>query len=103
MRNVERLFKIMVREKAREMEVATGKPVILSIDGARRSLQTVPLSAGQIQSLFYEIMTPEEIEQLERAGTHDFTHQLENDRRIHITICRQRGCITAVCQLKDTD
>jgi len=101
MRNVERLFKIMVLQNATEMQVADGKPVMLRIGGVLRALQTPPLTEEHIRSVFCEIMTPLQKEAMRWEANYQFTHEFEGKWRIHITISHGHGCMSAVCQLAD--
>jgi len=96
---IDKLFKIMVRQKASDLHIKVGQPPVLRIGGILRSLKSEPMTDAAIQKLFYELLRPEQIKRFEEVGSYDFAHEFEGGWRVRINIFQQRGHMSAACRL----
>lgn len=96
---VDKLFKIMVRQKASDLHMKVGQPPILRIGGVLRGLKSEPMNDAQIQKLFFELLREDQIQQFYKNGSLDFAHEFEGGWRVRINIFSQRGHTSAACRL----
>jgi twitching motility protein PilT len=96
---IDKLFKIMVRQRASDLHMKVGQPPVLRIGGQLRSLKSDALTDPQIQKLGYEVLRPEQIALFEQRGSYDFSHEFEGGWRVRINIFRQRGYTGMACRL----
>jgi len=96
---IEKLFKIMVRQKASDLHLKANQPPILRIGRGLHALKSDPLTDRQIQRLAYELLTKEQVEKFEAQGSLDFAREFEGGWRVRINTFRQRGHTSMACRL----
>lgn len=96
---IEKLFKIMVRQKASDLHLKVGQPPLLRIGGRLHAVKSDALTDRHIQRLVYELWSPEQIALFEEHGSLDFSLEFGGGWRVRINVYRQRGHISVACRL----
>ena len=84
-------LELMVRHKASDLFFAAGTQVKIKIEGVIRSVGETVLTAAACREAVEGIMTPEQIEELERERELDFAIALEGKARFRVNAYFQRG------------
>jgi twitching motility protein PilT len=88
---IDRLLETVVKRKASDLHLATGRPPTLRLNGRLRELQTKVLDGEDTVSLMKAI-TPERIQQeYEETGSGDFGFSFGEEARFRVAIFKQRG------------
>ncbi len=96
---IEKLFKVMVRQKASDLHLKEGQAPVLRIGGTLHTLKSEPLTDRQIKSLGYELLSKEQAARFEENGSLDFAREFGGGWRVRINVFRQRGHISIACRL----
>lgn len=84
-------LELMVKHKASDLFFAAGTQVKIKIEGVIRSVGETVLTAATCRAAVEGIMTPEQIEELERERELDFAIALEGKARFRVNAYFQRG------------
>jgi twitching motility protein PilU len=84
-------LELMVKHKASDLFFAAGTQVKIKIEGVIRSVGETVLTAALCREAVEGIMTPEQIEELERERELDFAIALEGKARFRVNAYFQRG------------
>ncbi|MTW20341.1 PilT/PilU family type 4a pilus ATPase [Allochromatium palmeri] len=84
-------LELMVKHKASDLFFAAGTQVKIKIEGVIRSIGETALTAATCREAVEAIMTPEQIEELERERELDFAIALESKARFRVNAYFQRG------------
>ncbi|ADC63239.1 PilT/PilU family type 4a pilus ATPase [Allochromatium vinosum] len=84
-------LELMVKHKASDLFFAAGTQVKIKIEGVIRSVGETVLTAAACRAAVEGIMTPEQIEELERERELDFAIALEGKARFRVNAYFQRG------------
>jgi twitching motility protein PilU len=84
-------LELMVKHKASDLFFAAGTQVKIKIEGVIRSVGETALTAVTCREAVEGIMTPEQLEELERERELDFAIALEGKARFRVNAYFQRG------------
>lgn len=98
LKEIENLFRLMVKYDASDLHIKAGSPPIMRISGKIRKLETEPYSTGKVRELLYEIIDDSQVAQFEEQGDLDFAYGLRGIGRFRINVYRQRGTISVACR-----
>jgi twitching motility protein PilU len=84
-------LELMVKHKASDLFFAAGTQVKIKIEGVIRSVGETALTAVTCREAVAGIMTPEQLEELERERELDFAIALEGKARFRVNAYFQRG------------
>ena len=93
---VERLFQLMKEKNASDMFFAVNSPVHIKINGNLIPINQHKLDPDNILSLLSEVVTPEQLEELDRNNELNMGISVPNLGRFRLSAFRQRGSISAV-------
>ena len=93
---MDRLFQLMKEKNASDMFFAVNSPVHIKINGALIPINQHRLGLDNIMSLLSEIITPEQLAELERENELNTGVSVPNLGRFRLSAFRQRGSISAV-------
>lgn len=93
---MDRLFQLMKEKNASDMFFAVNSPVHIKINGALIPINQHRLGLDNIMSLLSEILTPEQLAELERENELNTGVPVPNLGRFRLSAFRQRGSISAV-------
>ena len=100
---IDKLFKILVRQKGSDLHLKVGQPPVLRIKGVLQMLKSEPLTDRQIEKLVFELLDSRQIESFREQGSLDFGHEFEGGWRVRVNLYRQRGHTSAACRLVQRD
>jgi twitching motility protein PilU len=93
---MERLFQLMKEKNASDMFFAVNSPVHIKINGNLIPINQHKLEPENIESLLSEIVTPEQMIELQRENELNMGLSVPNLGRFRLSAFRQRGTISAV-------
>ncbi len=93
---MDRLFLLMKEKEASDMFFAVNSPVHLKINGNLIPINQQKLDRDNIRLLLSEVITPEQMEELERDNELNMGIPVQNIGRFRLSAFRQRGSISAV-------
>jgi len=93
--NIDEVFQTIMDTGASDVTFTPGAPPAAWVAGKMGFLPGDPLRPEMIEAIFLPLLSPEQKEQLERAGDLDFSVGKENVGRMRINIHRQRGTLSA--------
>ena len=93
---MDRLFHLMKEKNASDMFFAVNSPVHIKINGNLIPINQHRLAQENIESLLSEILTPEQMDELDRDNELNTGVSVANLGRFRLSAFRQRGSISAV-------
>lgn len=96
-----KLFRLLNKYDASDLHLKSGAVPALRIAGTLRRLDMPALSADDVKDLIYEILTPDQIAELERTGSIDFGYSF-GEGRVRINAFRQRGVFSLAARRVNT-
>jgi twitching motility protein PilT len=81
----------LVKEEASDLHLKVNSPPHIRIRGQIKRTGAPALSAGEIEEMVADILTPKQLAYLAEHGNIDVAHELEGSDRFRINIYRQRG------------
>ena len=93
---MDRLFQLMKEKNASDMFFAVNSPVHIKINGNLIPINQHRLDPDNILSLLSEVVTPEQLEELNRNNELNMGISVPNLGRFRLSAFRQRGSISAV-------
>ena len=94
--NMEKVFKLMAERQASDVYLSAATPIQVKISGQMLQLSDQPLTPDQPRQLLAEVLTPEQMQELERTGELNVAVGLAGIGRFRLSAFRQRGSIAAV-------
>jgi len=91
-------FKAAIKTQANDIHLKVGQPPKLRMFGELKNTTGEILTAGRMEELVFEIMTPAQKELFLQTGTLDFAHEVGREHRFRINVFRQRGVISLVAR-----
>jgi len=88
----------VVEKEASDLHFKSDSRVHVRLGGDLRPLKGEPLSAQQVEDLWFEVMNERQIKQLEENGASDFAYQLGGSDRFRVNIFRQRGTLSVAAR-----
>lgn len=86
------LLKALVKHEGSDLLVKTGAPPVLRLKGDCKPLDTAPLSAQAVKEMVYEILSEEQVADLNRTGAVDLALSSGEDR-FRVNVFRERGAV----------
>ncbi|NQT52692.1 PilT/PilU family type 4a pilus ATPase [bacterium] len=102
-REIEKLFRLMVKYGASDLHLKVGSPPVLRISGSLRNLELPPLSAPQVKKLIYEILNEHQQKVLEDVGDVDLAYAVDDTLRLRINAFHQRGALSLAARLVNAE
>lgn len=89
-------FKEMAKENASDLHIPVGYPPHLRVFGNLKPLKSDPLTAKAVQTLLFEILTPEQKAQLEKERDFEMNYNLEKVGSFRCNFLYQQRGVGAV-------
>ena len=94
--NMEKVFKLMAERKASDIYLSAGSPIQIKISGQMMQLSDQPLTPEQPRQLLSEVLTPEQLGELDATSELNVAVSVSGVGRFRLSAFRQRGSIAAV-------
>lgn len=102
MSGIERIFKIIKEQGASDLHMASGSPPMVRLANELVPVDQEILTPEVNKKLLYSLMTPEQVETLEREFEIDFSYDVPGVTRLRCNVFMQRNGIAAVFRLIPT-
>jgi len=97
------LLNTVVDKGASDLIIVAGTSPILRINGALAPIDTTRLSDAESKSLIYSLLSPKQIETLERTKELDCSYEIKDLSRFRVNVHYQRGTVAAALRPIPTD
>ena len=94
--NMEKVFKLMAERQASDVYLSAATPIQVKINGQMMQLSDQPLAPNQPRELLAEVLTPQQLEELDTTGELNVGVGVAGVGRFRLSAFRQRGTIAAV-------
>ena len=94
--NMEKVFKLMAERQASDVYLSAATPIQVKISGQMLQLSDQPLTPDQPRQLLAEVLTPVQMEELDRTGELNVAVGVPGVGRFRLSAFRQRGSIAGV-------
>ena len=94
--NMEKVFKLMAERQASDVYLSAATPIQIKISGQMLQLSDQPLTPDQPRQLLAEVLTPAQLEELDRTGELNVAVGVSGVGRFRLSAFRQRGSIAGV-------
>jgi twitching motility protein PilU len=94
--NMERVLRLMAEKNASDVYLSANTPILIKINGAILQLSDQPLSHSQPRQLLSELLTPQQLEELDDTGELNVGVGISKVGSFRLSAFRQRGSIAAV-------
>ncbi len=95
---VHRYLKYVCHLKASDLHFKSGTRVHIRHRGDLKPVKEPPLSAQDVEDIWFEIMNEHQKRQLQQKGASDFAYQLGEGDRFRVNIFRQRGTLSVAAR-----
>lgn len=93
----------MVELKASDLHFKSNARVHIRHKGDLKPLKGPPLSAKEVEDIWFEVMNEHQRRQLSEKGASDFAYQLGDSDRFRVNIFRQRGVLSVAARRVNKD
>jgi len=94
--NMEKVFKLMAERQASDVYLSAATPIQVKINGQMMQLSDQPLAPNQPRELLAEVLTPQQLEELDTTSELNVGVGVPGVGRFRLSAFRQRGTIAAV-------
>jgi len=94
--NMEKVFKLMAERQASDVYLSAATPIQVKINGQMMQLSDQPLTPNQPRELLTEVLTPQQLEELDKTSELNVGVGVPGVGRFRLSAFRQRGTIAAV-------
>jgi twitching motility protein PilU len=94
--NMERVLRLMAEKKASDVYMAANTPILIKIHGQILQLSDQVLSTGQTRALLAELLSPQQLEELDDTGELNVGIGISRVGSFRLSAFKQRGSIAAV-------
>ena len=94
--NMERVLRLMAEKSASDVYMSANTPILIKIHGQIMQLSDQLLSTTQTRQLLLELLTPQQMEELDDTGELNIGIGLAGAGSFRLSAFRQRGTIAAV-------
>ena len=94
--NMERVLRLMADKNASDVYLSANTPILIKINGQILQLSDQPLSHTQPRQLLSELLTPQQLEELDDTGELNVGIGIAKVGSFRLSAFRQRGSIAAV-------
>ncbi|MEM1008504.1 MAG: type IV pilus twitching motility protein PilT, partial [Myxococcota bacterium] len=99
-REIDRLFKLMVRERSSDLHISSGERPMIRVDGGLKRIDKIPpLDGTQVAQLLSPILPPRNLQEFTETLDTDFAYELPGTGRFRANIFMDRIGIGAVFRL----
>jgi twitching motility protein PilU len=93
---MERVLRLMAEKKASDVYMSANTPILIKIHGQILQLSDQILSTGQTRALLAELLTPQQLEELDDTGELNLGIGIQGVGSFRLSAFKQRGSIAAV-------
>ncbi|HQL53678.1 MAG: type IV pilus twitching motility protein PilT [Phycisphaerae bacterium] len=97
--HIDRLLETCIRVGSSDIHLHVGRPPVLRIDGALRSLETKSLEADDTMALMKSVTPERNQQELQEEGGTDYGFAFGDKGRFRVSVFRQKGNISMVLRL----
>jgi twitching motility protein PilU len=94
--SMERVLRLMAEKGASDVYLSANTPILIKINGQIMQLSDQPLSYSQPRQLLAELLTPQQLEELDDTGELNVGVGITKVGSFRLSAFRQRGSIAAV-------
>jgi twitching motility protein PilU len=94
--NMERVLRLMTEKNASDVYLSANTPILIKINGQILQLSDQPLKHTQPRQLLSELLTPQQLEELDETGELNVGIGISQVGSYRLSAFRQRGSIAAV-------
>ena len=94
--NMEKVFKLMAERQASDVYLSAATPIQIKINGQMLQLSDQPLTPNQPRELLAEVLTPQQMEELDKTSELNVGVGVAGVGRFRLSAFRQRGTVAAV-------
>ena len=94
--NMERVLRMMADKNASDVFLSANMPILIKIQGQMLQLSDQSLTPGQPRQLLAELLSPQQLEELDETGELNLAVGMEGLGTFRMSAFRQRGSIAAV-------
>ncbi len=94
--NMEKVLRVMSEKAASDVYLSANTPILIKINGEIMQLSDQMLTAAQPRQLLAELLTPQQLEDLDETGELNVAIGLARVGSFRLSAFRQRGSIAAV-------
>jgi twitching motility protein PilU len=94
--NMAKVFKLMAERQASDVYLSAATPIQVKINGQMLQLSDQPLAPNQPRELLAEVLTPQQLEELDTTSELNVGVGVAGVGRFRLSAFRQRGTIAAV-------
>src|ERR1700712_5674681 len=94
--NMERVLRLMSEKGASDVYLSASSPILIKINGQLLQLSDQPLTATQPRQLLSELLSPQQLEELDDTGELNVGFGISGVGGFRLSAFRQRGSIAAV-------
>ena len=94
--NMERVLRLMAEKAASDVYLSANTPILIKINGQIMQLSDQPLSHAQPRQLLAELLSPQQLEELDDTGELNIGVGITKVGSFRLSAFRQRGSIAAV-------
>jgi twitching motility protein PilU len=94
--NMEKVLRMMAEKKASDVFLSANMPILIKIHGQMLQLSDQSLTPGQPRQLLTELLTPQQLEELEDTGELNIGFGMPDLGTFRLSAFRQRGSIAGV-------
>ncbi len=94
--NMERVLRLMAEKAASDVYLSANTPILIKINGQILHLSDQPLTHSQPRQLLAEVLTPQQLEELEDTGELNIGVGLPGVGSFRLSAFKQRGTVAAV-------
>jgi twitching motility protein PilT len=103
LRELEKLFQLMVKYGASDLHIKAGNPPIMRIQGKIRFFDAEALSGDRIRDMLLEILSPAQRAAFDTGQDLDFAYSLRGIGRYRMNAFRQRGSVSVAVRRVNTE
>ena len=93
---MERVLRLMAEKAASDVYLSANTPILIKINGQILHLSDQPLTHSQPRQLLAEVLTPQQLEELEDTGELNIAVGLPGVGSFRLSAFKQRGTVAAV-------
>ena len=101
--NLERVLRIMAEKKASDVFLSANTPILIKINGQILQLTDQILTPSQPRQLLSELITPQQLEELDETGELNLGITIPNVGIYRLSAFKQRGSVAAVFRYIPSD
>jgi twitching motility protein PilU len=94
--NMEKVLRMMAEKKASDVFLSANMPILIKIHGQMLQLSDQSLTPGQPRQLLTELLTPQQLEELDDTGELNIGFGMPDLGAFRLSAFRQRGSIAGV-------